>query len=263
MPTLSSPLVSPELAREKSAAWKVLQAEAALLAGTTMRELFAADPQRAERMSLSLGHLRLDFSKNIVTDQTLRLLYAMARDAGVEGLRDQMFAGEKINLTENRAVLHVALRNQSTRPVMVDGQDVMPLVRAALAKMKTFCDRVRAGTWLGYSGKPIDTIVNIGIGGSDLGPVMVTAALKPYTKRDLAVHFVSNVDAAGRECRNDTFHCGIQDIHNPRNHAQRSDGSALVCGTVKRRSTDRQALRGHFNECRGGYAVRYFNRYYV
>ena len=196
MPTLSSPLVSPELAREKSAAWKVLQAEAALLAGTTMRELFAADPQRAERMSLSLGHLRLDFSKNIVTDQTLRLLYAMARDAGVEGLRDQMFAGEKINLTENRAVLHVALRNQSTRPVMVDGQDVMPLVRAALAKMKTFCDRVRAGTWLGYSGKPIDTIVNIGIGGSDLGPVMVTAALKPYTKRDLAVHFVSNVDGA-------------------------------------------------------------------
>lgn len=190
------PSQSPQAPLDQSSSWKALQAHAETLAQTKMRELFDAEPRRANRLSLSLGDLRVDFSKNVVTDETLSLLHALARQAGVQELRDQMFAGDKINLTEDRAVLHVALRNQSGRPVMVDGQDVMPGVNAALAKMKAFCDRVRAGKWLGHSGKPIDTIVNVGIGGSDLGPVMIAESLKPFAKRDLSVLFVSNVDGA-------------------------------------------------------------------
>ena len=181
---------------DKTASWKALQQHAASLAGTNMRVLFEADPDRARRFGLVLGDLHLDFSKNIATDETLTLLRGLAAEAQVESLRDRMFAGDKINLTEARSVLHVALRNMSGRPVLMDGQDVMPAVEAALAKMKVFTDQVRKGAWLGHAGKPIDTIVNIGIGGSDLGPVMITEALKPYAKRDLAVHFVSNVDGA-------------------------------------------------------------------
>lgn len=180
----------------ESATWKRLQGHKDALAGTTLRNLFAADPDRGQRLRLRCGELLLDYAKNLVTDETLQLLWQLAREAGVEDLRDRMFAGEKINLTEGRAVLHVALRNRSARPILVDGQDVMPLVRAALAKLGTFARSVREGSWRGYTDKPIRTVVNIGIGGSDLGPMMVVEALKPFTRRDLNLHFVSNVDGA-------------------------------------------------------------------
>src|SRR5262249_13479489 len=132
--------------------------------------------------------------KNRVTEETLRLLYDLARQSDLAGWTEKMFTGQKINTTEDRAVLHVALRNRSNRPILVDGQDVMPEVNAVLAHMKAFSEAVRSGAWKGYTGKPITDVVNIGIGGSDLGPVMATEALKPYGKPGLHVHYVSNVD---------------------------------------------------------------------
>lgn len=160
-----------------------------------LRELFAADPGRAERFALTVGdHLQIDYSKNLITDQAMTALVELARQTGVEALRDQMFAGAAINTTEDRAVLHIALRNRSARPVLLDGRDVMPDVRAALDHIRQFADAVRGGSWLGYTGLRITDVVNIGIGGSDLGPAMVTQALAPYTREGPRVHFVSNVD---------------------------------------------------------------------
>jgi glucose-6-phosphate isomerase len=173
--------------KEERKAWKTLH----------LRNLFARDKKRAERFSLQMDDLLLDYSKNLIRPQTIRLLLKLAREAGVETLRDAMFAGEKINLTEGRAVLHTALRNRSERPVLVEGHDVMPDVRAVLARMRAFADKVRGGKWKGYTGKPITDVVNIGIGGSDLGPAMVCLALKPYkgnTRGNIRAHFVSNVD---------------------------------------------------------------------
>ncbi|MDY6951590.1 MAG: glucose-6-phosphate isomerase, partial [Thermodesulfobacteriota bacterium] len=144
--------------------------------------------------SLRLNNLLLDYSKNRITEQTMSLLFDLAAQADVKGWTEKMFAGEKINVTEDRAVLHVALRNRSSRPVLVDGKDVMSQINAVLKQMATFCTAVRDGNWKGYSGKAITDIVNIGIGGSDLGPVMATEALTPYGKHDLQVHFVSNID---------------------------------------------------------------------
>jgi glucose-6-phosphate isomerase len=184
----------------QSPAWKALQAHQKASASLKMRDLFAADPGRAAKFTLEACGLYLDFSKNIVTEETLSLLRALAKDLGVDQAKEDLFAGKKINTTENRAVLHTALRNLGNGPVMVDGQDVMPKVRAVLDKMRDFSERIRTGAWTGFSGKPIKHVVNIGIGGSDLGPVMVTEALKPYS-RDAAgkdvvrAHFVSNVDA--------------------------------------------------------------------
>ena len=177
-------------------AWKDLDAQAARSGSTPMRDLFAADPGRFRRFSLSLGELLLDYSKNRIDDETMGLLISLAEQAGVAPSRDSMFAGDKINATEHRSVLHVALRNRSGRPMMVDGADVMPQVAEVLAKMKDFAHRVRSGEWKGATGKPISSVVNIGIGGSDLGPVMVTEALKPYQRPDLAVRFISNVDGS-------------------------------------------------------------------
>jgi glucose-6-phosphate isomerase len=179
---------------KETEAWKKLEQHEREIAPLHMRDLFARDDRRFERFSLRQDDLLLDYSKHRVTDETMGLLRALARAAGVEAMRDRMFAGEPINLTEGRAVLHVALRNRSNRPILVGGNDVMPEVNAALAHMKAFSDSVRSGAWTGYTGKPIRAIVNIGIGGSDLGPVMVTEALKPYAREDLALHFVSNVD---------------------------------------------------------------------
>jgi glucose-6-phosphate isomerase len=159
-----------------------------------LRDLFKADPARFDRLSLRFNDLLIDYSKHRVTGETLRLLFALARQAGVEALRDRMFAGEKINLTEGRSVLHVALRNRSNRPIPVDGKDVMPDVNEVLSRMSMFTDSVRSGDWRGATGARITDIVNIGIGGSDLGPVMVTEALRPYWQADLNAHFVSNVD---------------------------------------------------------------------
>ena len=159
-----------------------------------MRELFAADPGRFGKFSLRLGDLLFDYSKNRVTEQTMGLLYDLARQAGVEDRRDAMFSGERINTTEGRAVLHVALRNRSGHPILVDGADVMPEVGRVLGQMRDFCSRIHSGQWTGYTGKKITDIVNIGIGGSDLGPQMVTLALGHYAVPGITAHFVSNVD---------------------------------------------------------------------
>ena len=161
-----------------------------------MRELFAADPERFEHFSLQVGDILLDYSKNRITAETLQLLTQLAEVADVAGWRDRMFQGDKINNTEQRAVLHTALRNQSNTPVRVDGEDVMPDVNAVIAQMSAFAERVRSGAWTGYTGKAIVDVVNIGIGGSDLGPHMVYQALKTYRHSRLEMHYVSNVDGA-------------------------------------------------------------------
>ncbi|MBA3820910.1 MAG: glucose-6-phosphate isomerase [Deltaproteobacteria bacterium] len=178
-----------------SPAWTALTEHQQAMAPVAMRELFAQDPARFDRMSREVCGLFVDFSKHRTTDETLRLLLALARQQDVEGWRDRMFAGDKaVNGTEHRAVLHVALRNRSQRPILVDGVDVTPAVQAVLAQMRGFTDRIRSGAWTGHTGKSITDVVNLGIGGSDLGPVMVTEALRPYWQPGLAVHFVSNVD---------------------------------------------------------------------
>ncbi|GAB2872220.1 glucose-6-phosphate isomerase [Streptomyces mayteni] len=161
-----------------------------------LRELFAADPGRAERYEASVGDLRIDYSKNLVTDETLRLLRELAEATGVAALRDAMFRGERINTTENRAVLHTALRAPEGAVVEVDGENVVPAVHAVLDRMAAFADRVRSGEWQGHTGRRIRNVVNIGIGGSDLGPAMAYEVLRPYTDRELTFRFVSNVDGA-------------------------------------------------------------------
>jgi glucose-6-phosphate isomerase len=173
-----------------------LQAHQAEMAGVHMRNLFAADPARFERFSLQVGGLLLDYSKNRITDETLGLLVQLAEEADVTGWRERMFRGDRINHTENRAVLHVALRNRSKQAVMVDGEDVMPKVNAVIERMGAFAEQVRSGQWRGCSGEPISDVVNIGIGGSDLGPQMVVQALKPYRHPHLRLHFISNIDGA-------------------------------------------------------------------
>jgi glucose-6-phosphate isomerase len=178
-----------------SPAWEALTQHQQEMADVLMRDLFARDPRRFERFSLRLGDILFDYSKNRITEETLALLLALARQANLAQKIEAMFNGQKINTTENRAVLHVALRNRSNHPILVDGIDVMPEVNRVLTKMRTFSEAVRSGAWKGYSGKIISDVVNIGIGGSDLGPKMVTQALKPYGKPDLRVHFVSNVDS--------------------------------------------------------------------
>ena len=174
--------------------WQQLGAHAVQMRQRHLRDLFAADPQRAEKFSRSDLNLLFDFSRQLVDDETTRLLMALAQARGLQGRIAAMFTGEKINITENRAVLHVALRNRSDRPILVDGQDVMPEVRAGLAKMRTFVEGVHSGRVHGASGKTFTDIVNIGIGGSDLGIVMATEALAKYRNRNLRLHCVSNID---------------------------------------------------------------------
>ncbi|MBR6021061.1 MAG: glucose-6-phosphate isomerase [Kiritimatiellae bacterium] len=175
--------------------WKALKAERAAMDGVSLRQLFAEDAGRAEKFSAEAGDWFLDYSKNLVTERTMGLLLGLCEEAGLKEAIDAMFSGKKINETEGRAVLHTALRNRGTEPVRVDRKDVMPGVRAVLAKMGAFADKVRSGEWKGWTGKAIRNVVNIGIGGSDLGPAMATEALAAYSKRDLRVRFVSNVDA--------------------------------------------------------------------
>ena len=160
-----------------------------------LRQRFSDDQDRGHRFSLKAADIYADYSKNLISDETLSLLFQLARERDVEGLRNAMFAGSKINTTEQRAVLHTALRNQGSGHVDIEGTDVLPDVRSVLSKMTQFSNDVRNGSWLGFTHKPIKTVVNIGIGGSDLGPVMITEALKYYSKRDLSVRFVSNVDS--------------------------------------------------------------------
>ena len=177
-----------------SKAWSALQDHFQHIQNHSLRDAFAQDPQRYHKFSLSFNDILFDYSKNRITEETLSLLTALAGQAGLKAKIDAMFSGEIINTTEHRAVLHTALRNRSNTPVYVDGQDVMPDVNRVLAKMRTFCASVRSGEWKGYSGKAITDVVNIGIGGSGLGPKMVSMALTPYSADSLKVHYVSNVD---------------------------------------------------------------------
>ena len=175
-------------------AWQALEAHFAANKETRLKDLFAQDPQRFDKFSLTYqGDILVDYSKNLITEETLKLLVDLAKETDLRSAIDAMFNGEKINMTEGRSVLHVALRNRSDRPIESDGKDVMPEVKAVLAKMKGFCEKIISGEWKGYTGKAIQHVVNIGIGGSDLGPVMITEALRPY-KNHLQMHFVSNVD---------------------------------------------------------------------
>jgi glucose-6-phosphate isomerase len=175
-------------------AWQALERHFAQLRDVTLRQLFADDPARGQRLTLDAEGIYLDYSKNRITGETLKLLVQLARECGLPERTDAMFRGEKINTTENRAVLHVALRAPRGSTITVDGENVVPLVHGVLDKMAAFCDRVRSGQWQGHTGQPIKNIVNIGIGGSDLGPVMAYEALKHYSDRRLTFRFVSNVD---------------------------------------------------------------------
>lgn len=181
--------------------WQALQNHQDEMAASHMRDLFNADPERFAQYSVQFGSkfldidLLFDYSKNRIINKTMNLLFDLAQSADLPAQIETMFNGKKINNTEDRAVLHIALRNRSNRPILVDGQDVMPDVNRVLDKMRTFSEAIRSGKWRGYSGKAISDVVNIGIGGSDLGPKMVTTALKPYAQAGLNVHFVSNVDS--------------------------------------------------------------------
>ncbi len=178
----------------RSAAWRALEAHARELAPRQLRELFAADAGRGERLALDAVGIYLDYSKNRITDETLRLLIALADEAGLRARIDAMFRGDKINVSEGRAALHVALRAPRDAAIDVDGENVVPGVHKVLDRMAAFADRVRSGAWRGHTGKPIRNVINIGIGGSDLGPVMAYEALRHYSRRDLTFRFVSNVD---------------------------------------------------------------------
>ena len=177
-------------------AWSALLEHYNAICNQSLVEIFNKDPQRFEKFSITFNDILFDYSKNIINDQSIPLLLQLARQSHLEAKISAMFSGEKINVTEHRAVLHTALRNRSNTPVWVDGIDVMPEINAVLQKMRSFSERVRSGEWKGYTGKAITDIVNIGIGGSDLGPKMVTTALHPYASPNLRVHFISNVDQA-------------------------------------------------------------------
>jgi glucose-6-phosphate isomerase len=176
------------------AAWKALEQHHDKIKDVHLRELFADDPGRGERLTEEALGIYLDYSKNRVTDETLRLLVQLAEESGLRERIDAMFSGERINSTENRAVLHVALRAPKGEGILVDGEDVVPGVHEVLDRMTAFADKVRSGEWKGYTGKPIRNVINIGIGGSDLGPVMAYEALRAYSRRDMTFRFVSNVD---------------------------------------------------------------------
>jgi glucose-6-phosphate isomerase len=192
--TSTPPATSATPLRERSA-WTALGQHHAAIRERHLRDLFAEDPARGERLAAEGAGLYLDYSKNRITDETLRLLVALAEQSGLAGRIEAMFAGDPINVSENRSVLHVALRMPRGASLTVDGVDVVAQVHGVLARMAAFCERVRAGEWLGHTGRPIRNVVNIGIGGSDLGPVMAYEALRHYTRRDIAFRFVSNVDA--------------------------------------------------------------------
>jgi glucose-6-phosphate isomerase len=185
--------VSPRPANERPA-WKALEDHHKKVRESHLRDLFSADPKRGERMTAEAVGLFLDYSKNRITDETLKLLFQLAEESGLRARTEAMFRGDKINITENRAVLHVALRAPRGASIVVDGENVVPKVHAVLDKMASFCDRVRSGEWKGHTGKGIRNVINVGIGGSDLGPVMAYEALKYYSDRAMTFRFVSNID---------------------------------------------------------------------
>ena len=236
-----------------------------------LRDLFADDPARGERMTAEAAGIYLDYSKNRITDETLRLLVELAEQSGLRARIDAMFRGEKINVTENRAVLHVALRAPRGASIVVDGKNVVPEVHAVLDKMADFADRVRSGEWKGHTGKRIRNVVNIGIGGSDLGPVMAYEALKYYSDRAMTFRFVSNVDGtdfveATRDLdpaetlfivSSKTFTTleTMTNAHSARDWSLR--------GPRRRRQGGRQAFRRGLDQCRKSRRVRHRHRQHV
>src|SRR5580698_386496 len=187
-------MTAPPLPLQRRAAWKKLQAHFKTISSRHLRDLFAEEPDRGEQLTLEAAGVYLDYSKNRITRATLQLLVELAEESGLRERIDAMFAGEPINISEHRSVLHVALRAPADASIKVGGQNVVPAVHAVLDRMSAFAAKVRSGAWLGYTNRPITNVVNIGIGGSDLGPVMAYEALKAYTKRDMTFRFVSNVD---------------------------------------------------------------------
>ena len=214
--------------------WQALKRHYDDIAGQHLRDLFAGDPGRGERLTAEAAGLYLDYSKNRVTDETMRLLVALAEESGVAERRDAMFRGEHINVSEDRAVLHVALRMPADAHLVVDGTDVVAQVHEVLGRMADFANRVRSGEWKGHTGKPITNVVNVGIGGSDLGPVMAYEALRHYTTRDITFRFVSNVDStdfaeATRDLDpdRDAVHHLVQDVRHAGDADQRHLGPGL------------------------------------
>ena len=236
-------------------AWKALRAHHDEVADLQMRDLFRDDPDRAARFSLTLGDLLFDFSKNRVTDQTVSLLTELCEECGVRDWITRMFSGDAINETEGRAVLHTALRHRGDRTVSVDGADVMPDVRRVLSQMRAFANSVREGAWVGHTGRAITDVVNIGIGGSDLGPVMVTEALRPYWKQGLCAHFVSNVDGTHlsevlRQVQPETtlFIVASKTFTTQENAHQRAVRATMARRPTGRRGRSGEAFRGAFNQ---------------
>ena len=228
-----------------------------------LRELFAADPDRAERYVVTAGDLRIDYSKQRIDDHVLAALLAVAETAGVAARRDAMYAGERINVSEDRAVLHVALRAPAGERIDLDGHDVVPDVHEVLSRMGDFADRVRSGDWLGATGQRIRTVVNIGIGGSDLGPAMAARALDAYRHPDLHARFVSNVDGAdiagalGRpRPGGDAVRRVVEDVHDDRDADERPHRPGLA-RRRPRRGCRRQALRRRVHQRPGGVGVRH------
>lgn len=184
----------PKINPTQTAAWKALTAHHAEMKNVQMKDLFAKDSKRFDHMSITFADILFDYSKNRITEETVDKLMQLANECELKEAIQAMFAGERINETEDRAVLHTALRSFANEPITVDGEDIMPGIREARQKMKAFSQKIHTGEWKGYTGKRIKNVVNIGIGGSDLGPVMVTEALKPYWIEGIQAYFVSNVD---------------------------------------------------------------------
>src|ERR1700683_5208277 len=180
--------------RTRQTAWSALASHYKTVSKLHLKQLFADDPKRGERLAVEAAGLYLDYSKNRLTDETLKLLLQLAEESGLRARIDAMFRGDRINITENRAVLHIALRAPRGSSIVLDGQNIVPQVHAVLDKMADFCNRVRSGSWKGHTGKRIRNVINIGIGGSDLGPVMAYEALRHYSDRAMTFRFVSNVD---------------------------------------------------------------------
>jgi len=245
-------------------AWKALREHHAKIKNVHLRQLFAEDPQRGERFALDAAGLYFDYSKNRITTETMRLLLDLAAESDLRRDIDAMFHGEKINATEKRAVLHVALRTEKDQSIVVDGVNVVPEVHAVLDRMTAFANHVRSGQWKGHTGKRIRNVINIGIGGSDLGPVMAYEALKYYSKRDMTFRFVSNVDStdfveATRDmCADETlFIRFFQDLHHARDDDQRTYGTPVGAQDVGRRKGDRSPLRRCFNQRSRSQEVRH------
>ena len=245
-------------------AWGALERHYAEIRDLHLRDLFAEDATRGERLAAEGAGLYLDYSKNRVTDETLRLLVQLADESGLPERTDAMFRGDRINTTENRSVLHVALRMPRERSLVVDGIDVVAQVHETLDRMAAFAERIRSGDWKGHTGKPIRNVVNVGIGGSDLGPVMAYEALRHYTRRDLTFRFVSNVDshrlrrgdARPRAGRDPLRHL-LEDVHDARDDDERALGARVDARGARRRGRGREALRRRLDERGRGREVRH------